>query len=187
MYESNFNLGREEFQIELNKILPSYEKEIFLDAEGHINEIDIMLRERISTSARGTPTSNFLTFFPTVFKKPKEDPDLNLVSVMMPFSMEFNGIYDSIKDSCAAVPLECKRADDIWEDSILIQDIFKLIYCSSIVICDFTQRNPNVLYEVGIAHTLGKIVIPITQNLEHIPFDLRHHRCLEYFELIIPR
>ncbi len=63
---------------------------------------------------------------------------------------------------------------------LFIQDIFELIYCSSIVIVDFTGKNPNVFYEAGIAHTLGKNVIPITQNIEDIPFDLRHHRVLKY-------
>ncbi|MHC4401745.1 MAG: hypothetical protein ACYTG0_18900 [Planctomycetota bacterium] len=37
-----------------------------------------------------------------------------------------------------------------------------------------------MFYEAGIAHTLGKHVIPITQNREHIPFDLRHHRYAQY-------
>ncbi|MCT7486360.1 hypothetical protein N5T98_04880 [Aliarcobacter cryaerophilus] len=63
----------------------------------------------------------------------------------------------------------CKRADDIWEDHTFIQDIFSLIYKSKIVIVDFTGKNPNVMYETGIAHTLGKIVI---QNLA----DIQHHR-----------
>lgn len=40
--------------------------------------------------------------------------------------------------------------------------------------------NPNVFYEAGIAHTLGKHVIPITQVADHIPFDLRHHRYIHY-------
>jgi hypothetical protein len=61
-----------------------------------------------------------------------------------------------------------------------VQDIFELIYRSSIVIVDFSGRNPNVFYEAGIAHTLGKNVIPITQSIDDIPFDLRHHRVLKY-------
>jgi hypothetical protein len=47
---------------------------------------------------------------------------------------------------------------------------------SRVVICDCTGRNPNVFYEIGIAHTLGREVILITQNPEDIPFDLRHLR-----------
>jgi hypothetical protein len=45
---------------------------------------------------------------------------------------------------------------------------------------DFSGKNPNVFYEVGIANTLGKHVIPITQHMEDIPFDLRHHRVILY-------
>lgn len=36
------------------------------------------------------------------------------------------------------------------------------------------------MYETGIAHTLGKIVIPITQSINDIPSDLGHHRALKY-------
>ena len=46
----------------------------------------------------------------------------------------------------------------------------------------FSGKNPNVFYEIGIAHTLGKNVIPITQNIDDVPFDLRHHRVLTYLK-----
>jgi hypothetical protein len=72
------------------------------------------------------------------------------------------------------------RADDFWKNSVIVQDIFELIYRSSVVIVDFSGRNENVFYESGIAHTLGKNVIPITQSIDNIPFDLRHHRHIIY-------
>ncbi len=99
---------------------------------------------------------------------------------MMPFEAKFAGTYTAIKNVCRKLGIDCKRADDIWDNSILIQDVFDLIYTSKVVITDFTDRNPNVFYETGIAHTLGKIVIPITQAVGDIPFDLRHHRALTY-------
>jgi len=49
-----------------------------------------------------------------------------------------------------------------------------------LIIADLTGRNPNVFYEVGIAHTLGKEVIMITQNEEDVPFDLRHLKYILY-------
>lgn len=76
--------------------------------------------------------------------------------------------------------LECLRADDIWDNSTFMQDIFDLIFCAKVIVVDFTGRNPNVMYETGIAHTLGKTVIPITQSLDDIPSDLGHHRALKY-------
>ena len=47
---------------------------------------------------------------------------------------------------------------------------------SAFVIVDVTDRDPNVMYELGIAHTIGKPVILLTQNIENVPFDLIHHR-----------
>jgi len=49
-------------------------------------------------------------------------------------------------------------------------------------LCDCTGRNPNVFYEAGIAHTLGREVILITQNEQDIPFDLRHRRYIRYLD-----
>jgi hypothetical protein len=121
-----------------------------------------------------------IVFSPTVFKVPVEKPDINLVSVMMPFDGALQPVYETIRNAAATCGFECKRADDIWDDSTVIQDVFSLIFRSYIVVCDFTGRNPNVFYEAGIAHTLGKHVVPITQNAEHIPFDLRHHRYAQY-------
>jgi hypothetical protein len=48
------------------------------------------------------------------------------------------------------------------------------------VVVDFTGRNPNVMYETGIAHTLGKHVVPISQSVGDVPFDMSHHRVLKY-------
>jgi hypothetical protein len=80
------------------------------------------------------------------------------------------------------VGLRCQRADDIWEEDEVIQDIFSLIYRSAIVVCDFTAQNPNVFYEAGIAHTLGRPVVPIAQHQNDVPFDLRHYRFIPYLD-----
>ena len=126
------------------------------------------------------PNQRRVTFSPNVFEVPEVTPDDNLVSVMMPFSQEFQAVYDVIKSACADAGFTCKRADDIWNNSILVQDIFRLIFESRVVVSDFTGRNPNVMYETGIAHALGKTVIPITQDAKDVPFDLVHHRFLRY-------
>ena len=121
-----------------------------------------------------------ITFSPVAFKIPNTKPNPDLISVMMPFSSTLDGVYDAIQSAAKAVGFICKRADDIWDDSTVIQDVFSLIFESYIVVCDFSGRNPNVFYEAGIAHTLGKHVVPITQNADDIPFDLRHHRYASY-------
>ena len=120
------------------------------------------------------------TAIPSLFQIPTDSSPSNLVSVMMPFESTYQGVYQSLKATCKRLGVPCKRADDIWEDSVIIQDIFSLIYRSKVVICDFSKRNPNVLYEAGLAHALGREVIPIVQNEDDIPFDIKHHRYICY-------
>ena len=121
-----------------------------------------------------------IIFSPSIFNVPVEDVDSSLVSVMMPFSANFSPTYEAIKRASSEAGFSCKRVDDIWEHSTVIQDVFSLIFRSHIVVCDFSGKNPNVFYEAGIAHTLGKHVVLITQSKNDIPFDLQHHRYLEY-------
>ena len=118
---------------------------------------------------------------PTVFQIPEhENIETTLASAMMPFDAGFNAVYDSIKQAAENAGLRCRRADDIWENDAIIQDVVSLIDRSRVVICDCSGRNPNVFYEAGIAHTLGRKVILITQSIHDIPFDLRHLRYILY-------
>lgn len=118
---------------------------------------------------------------PKDFQLPEiETIDPNLLSAMMPFDMGFNKVYETLAKAAETAGLRCRRADDIWENTSIIQDVVSLIDRSRIVICDCTNRNPNVFYEIGIAHTLGRDVILITQNDADVPFDLRHLRYVKY-------
>lgn len=119
-------------------------------------------------------------FQPSVFELPDSGVERDLVAVMCPFTSAMEPVFHAINDACTKTGFRAQRAKDIWDHSVLIQDIFSLIFRSHIVVCDFTAKNPNVFYEAGIAHTLGKHVIPITQSADDVPFDLRHHRFLPY-------
>lgn len=103
-----------------------------------------------------------------------------LASAMMPFDPEFNPVYECVQGAAAIVGLQCRRADNIWEDVAVIQDVVGLIDRSRVVVCDCTGKNANVFYEAGIAHTLGREVILIAQKTDDMPFDLRHLRHLRY-------
>lgn len=126
------------------------------------------------------PADRRITFAPNVFDIPDLPVEPDLVSVMTPMSRDFAATYAAIRRACKGVGLRCLKADDIWEESAIVQDIFNLVFQSQIVIVDFSGRNANVMYETGIAHTLGKHVVPISQSLDDVPFDLRHHRVLRY-------
>ncbi|MTB87167.1 hypothetical protein H9L21_07620 [Aeromicrobium senzhongii] len=105
----------------------------------------------------------------------------DLVAVMMPFDAKFNSVYEALRGAAAEAGMQCQRADDIWKNEHILDDVLELIWTARVVVADLTDRNANVFYETGIAHTIGRDVVLITQNMEHVPFDLRAIRALNYY------
>lgn len=68
---------------------------------------------------------------------------------------------------------KCERSNSQFET--IIEHILDKLNRSELVIADITDRNPNVLYELGVRHTLGSPAIMIAQKEEDIPFDLLHY------------
>ena len=102
------------------------------------------------------------------------------VAVMMSFDSEYNDVYAAICSACCHHDLRAIRVDAIFGPRNVVDDIFKIIVQSKLVISDLTKRNPNVLYETGIAHARNREVVMIVQNEEDIPFDLQHIRFVKY-------
>jgi hypothetical protein len=152
--------------------------------EAELSEIEVFVNTKypgsIGENVSSVPATRTIVFAPSVFTVPEGGLDPQLVGVMMPFEASFTPVHEGIFEACRLEGLTGKTVDDIWDHSTIIQDIFSLIFRSRIVVCDFTGRNPNVFYEAGIAHTLGKHVIPITQSKNDVPFDLQHHRYIAY-------
>lgn len=118
---------------------------------------------------------------PKVFQFPTSEPfDPDLVAVMMPFSPAFAEVYESLKAGIEAAGMRCLRADDIWERDHILDDVLSLIWRARVVIADLSEKNPNVFYETGIAHTLGRDTILVAQSMNDIPFDLQGIRALKY-------
>jgi hypothetical protein len=100
--------------------------------------------------------------------------------LIMPFTESWSwAVEQSIRNIINTRNIEVVRADDMSGHNIM-EDIWKGILSSRYIICDTTGRNPNVYYELGICHTLGKKVLLITQNVNDIPFNVRHLRHIVY-------
>lgn len=117
---------------------------------------------------------------PKVFSLPATQRiDRQQVAAMMPFA-GFGPVYEAIVGAAEDNQMRCNRADDIWENHAIMDDIVALIDRSAVVVCDCTGRNPNVFYEIGLAHAIGKDVILITQSGDDVPFDLKQFRYITY-------
>ena len=118
-----------------------------------------------------------------LFHKAQFSTDEKLCFVLMPFDEKYKSVYsDIIKPITNVLGLEAKRADDIFEPAPIIQGIWEHINKAKLIIADLSGRNPNVFYEVGLSHALGKNVILLARSMEDVPFDLQHIRCITYEE-----
>lgn len=100
--------------------------------------------------------------------------------VLMPFRRDFPPVFDDhISPVCSRLGITVARADGIFSTRPFMDDIREAVVTARVIIADLTDHNPNVFYELGICHALGKNVILITQDRE-VPSDVRHIRYLLY-------
>jgi PAS domain S-box-containing protein len=76
--------------------------------------------------------------------------------------------------------LSAVRADQQLGTGRVVDRVFEDIATSELVVADISKGNPNVMYEVGIAHTLGIDTIHLIQEGMQIPFSLRHLQIIRY-------
>lgn len=101
--------------------------------------------------------------------------------VMMPFGREFDVVYyEGIAPVAAEAGLTPVRADEIVVGGMIVEQIRTAIQNSRLCVADVTGANPNVMYEVGIAQTMGKSVVLLCQVAETLPFDVASFRVITY-------
>jgi len=106
----------------------------------------------------------------------------NSIFLIMPFGEKWsNDTFDVIQDIANTTNYKLIRADNLFEPSVIIDDIWREINKAEIIIADITIHNANVFYEIGIAHTLGKRVILIRKDDgQDAPFDIKLWRYYNY-------
>jgi hypothetical protein len=136
--------------------------------------------------------------------------EAELCFVLMPFGPpDLQSVYaDHVKPTLMRAGLRVDRADDIYGVQPIMDDVWVGINRARLIVAglnrlrraalraeraarvrkmalfflrnELTGRNPNVMYELGISHTLGKDTILLTQTMDDVPFDLRHRRAILY-------
>lgn len=82
-----------------------------------------------------------------------------------------------IQPACAALDIKALRADQITKAGEINEQIFRYLRDAPIVIADLTGANPNVMYELGLRHTTGKLTFQIGEK-ERLPFDVTTIRTI---------
>ncbi|MEE4603086.1 MAG: hypothetical protein V2J65_17515 [Desulfobacteraceae bacterium] len=103
------------------------------------------------------------------------------VFVAMPFSDEFENVYDfGIYPAVRNSGCICERVDEAHFTGDVLGRIREGIETSDLVIADLTGGRPNVYLEVGYAWGKSIPVIFVARNGEELHFDVRTHRCIFY-------
>jgi nucleoside 2-deoxyribosyltransferase len=99
------------------------------------------------------------------------------VFVLMPLRDDFTDVYETgIKLACESAGVHCEHVGHQRFSETILQRIYNQIALADVIVAEMTGCNPNVFYDVGYAHALHKRVILLTQRVEDIRFDLKHHR-----------
>jgi hypothetical protein len=115
-----------------------------------------------------------------VFREREFVFDPSLVFVLMPFGEPWSDrVWEAIQRIIAGYGVKAERADN-RHGPVVTEDIWRGIVEARIVLADITGWNPNVFYELGIAHTVGKDVILVTQPSARLPFDTQGYRHIIY-------
>ena len=102
--------------------------------------------------------------------------------VMMPFADPIGGYYKAIYEAAITkAGLRPVRTDDeIFATGKIIDQVWSGITAAKVLVAELTGRNPNVFYELGLAHALNKPVVLVSSNQSDVPFDLQHIRVIYY-------
>ena len=118
---------------------------------------------------------------PVSFENFEWSGDIARSFIVMPFSGPFNDLYkEVIIPVCDKNGILAFRADDVFKPGIIMQDIIQALVESDIIIAEISSENPNVYYEIGYAHALGKPTILLAEKSSKLPFDISGYRVIFY-------
>src|SRR5262249_27494185 len=95
------------------------------------------------------------------FKSPRQAMKAFDVFVLMAFTDDLSNVYaHSIRPAVEGLGRTVLRADELRTGGEVVMDeVWWEICHSRIVVAECTGLNPNVLYEIGLAHVIGKNVV----------------------------
>jgi hypothetical protein len=156
---------------------------LWLDIEPGTNEVQLKdeIRQFViqaDAQMKGLPTEDFVLGYPLT-ESPRKPGEPRPCFLAMPTRDWLPGVQRAIE--AAATTFRCELSVDNAAPGNIMHQVWREIRRADVVVADLTGENPNVFYEMGLAHALGKSIIMIKQkNTPRVPFDVSNHRYCEY-------
>lgn len=126
------------------------------------------------------PRPDFVFGYP-LSQPPRKHGELRPAFVAMPYGPSwFQSVRDVIVSTASACGFVAEVSKDLETPGLITDQIWHGIRRADVVVADITGSNPNVFYELGLAHALGKEVVIAAQGVERPPFDVSTARLLQY-------
>lgn len=107
----------------------------------------------------------------------------NRAFVMMsisPDNHELEDVLSAIRRATISYQIKCVRVDEVEHTGKVTDLILEYIRNSKFLICDISTERPNVYYELGYAHGLGRKVILIARKDSNVHFDIKDYNIIFY-------
>ena len=106
----------------------------------------------------------------------------SMVMCLMPFHKRYDKVYVALQNACKKCGYNAIRSDNQFVSGDILKYTIELILKAQIIIAVIDGRNPNVFYEIGVAHSLGKLVVLVSNiaDFQSVPFDIRNNRMVLY-------
>jgi hypothetical protein len=157
-------------------IFPLYEDKYLSTVALKLNLLVKYLQDRLETQKKSIPASSK----PSYLGIEKER-----VFVIMSMDKEDSSLEDvhhAIKRVCKSFSLHAERSDDIEHSGSITNKIKERIKAAGTLVADLSYDRPNVYYELGYAHGLGRDeeVILLAKEHSKLHFDIKDFNIIFY-------
>ncbi len=113
------------------------------------------------------------------------ETDVKTAFVIMPFMDEYKDIFMlGFREVLSNYGYVCIRVDEVQFNDRILDKIKSLIEEADLIVAELTEHNPNVYYELGMAHALNKNVVMCTKKISNAPLDVRGFNHIIYNDIV---